>query len=476
MKWSFILLLFLFGFTHAQSIMFQKVYGGAGSDWGASVQQTSDMGYILTGYGTSFSSSDDIYLIKTDVNGDTLWTRVLGSPATSEQAGSVQQTADGGFVMVGGYLNGGYGDVYLLKTNSNGIIQWTKVYINPNKSEGGTSVKQTTDGGYIIAGGSEDNGGDVYVIKTNPNGDTTWTKNYGGTDVETGSSIQQTNDGGYIVAGYTRSFGAGLEDVYLIKTDSNGDTVWTKTYGGSNYDKGYSVQKIISGGYIIVGTTKSFGPANNNVYLIKTDSNGDTLWTKIIGNGINAFGLSGQPTTDGGYIITGGMSPSGYNNAYLVKTDSNGDTLWTKTYGGTRTEEGHCVQQTADGGYILAGISDSYPLFDLNIYLVKTDSLGNTSGPPVGVWEQQEAVVVAGEITIYPNPFSTQGNLLLPQEINLNENPQLIIYDMYGNETTRVQITSYRALIARDNLASGMYFCKVLANNTVVATGKFIVQ
>ena len=478
-KIFFHFLIFVSGIIQAQTVTFQKVFGDWGSDWGLSVQQTTDGGYIVGGYSDSFSSSDDIYLIKTDSNGDTLWTRVLGSPTTTEQAGSIQQTADGGFIMVGGYLNGGYGDVYLLKTNSSGNIQWTKIYVNPNKSEGGASVKQTADGGYIIAGGSENNGGDVYVIKTNSNGDSTWTKNYGGTNVETGTSIQQTNDGGYIVSGYTKSFGAGLEDIYLVKTNSNGDTLWTKTYGGTANDAGYSVQQTFDGGYIIAGVTYSFDTVPD-AYLIKTNPNGDTTWTKIIYN-INSAGakaFSVWQTTDGGYAFAG---QHGYNgqwaNMYLVKTNSNGDTLWTRSFGGTEYEDGRCLQQTSDGGFIIVGLTDSYGIgFATNIYLVKTDSLGNTSGPPVGVQEQENQLPVAAAVAVYPNPFTTQATLVLPQEVDLNENPELRVYDMYGNETARVKITAQRALIQRDNLPAGMYFCKAIANETVIAAGKFVVQ
>ncbi len=168
--------------------------------------------------------------------------------------------------------------------------------------------------------------------------DTLWTKAFGGTNEDYGRSVQETSDGGYIIAGYTKSFGAGSYDVYLIKTDANGDTTWTKTYGGSNIDQGYSVEQTSDGGYIIAGNSKSFGAGLDDVYLIKTDANGDTTWTKTYGGSNIDQGYSVEQTSDGGYIIAGYTKSfgAGSYDVYLIKTDANGDTTWTKTYGGSK--------------------------------------------------------------------------------------------------------------------------------------------
>ncbi|MCG2676856.1 hypothetical protein L6304_06800, partial [bacterium] len=138
---------------------------------------------------------------------------------------------------------------------------WTKTYGGKGFDEG-SSVQQTSDGGYIIAGCTGSFAGrwlDVYLVRTDANGNALWTKTYGGKDIDGGSSVQQTSDGGYIIAGYTESFGAGGQDVYLIRTDANGNALWTKTYGGKDNDGGSSVQQTSDGGYIIAGCTGSFG-------------------------------------------------------------------------------------------------------------------------------------------------------------------------------------------------------------------------
>ncbi len=352
----------------------ETTFGGIEDDQGYSVQQTSDEGYIITGRTTSFENgSFDIYLIKTNENGDSLWTKTFGG-IDLEVGYSVQQTLDGGYVITGqtGSIKSLDFDVYLIKTDENGDSLWTKTF-GGTSGDFGNSVQQTLDGGYIITGrtGSFGNGGrDVYLIKTDENGDSLWTKTFGGTDIdgEVGNSVQQTLDGGYIITGSTNSFGNGGRDVYLIKTNENGDSLWTKTFGGTSTDWGNSVQQTLDGGYIITGQTTSFGNGLYDIYLIKTDENGDSLWTKTFGGTENDIGNSVQQTFDGGYIITGISE----GDVYLIKIDENGDNDCFQTFGGTLTDEGRSVQQTLDGGYIITGRTRSFGSGWEDVYLIKT--------------------------------------------------------------------------------------------------------
>ena len=363
----------------------EKTYGGAKGDGGYSVQQTLDGGYIVVG---SFTKGDhaDIYLLKTDSNGDTLWTKTFWDWGNNHDWGySVQQTTDGGYIITGensSFSGTGRRYAYLIKTDNIGDTLWTKMFGAVMEDVVGYSVQQTTDGGYVIAGSiwTIGNGLDVHLIKTNNYGDTLWTKSYGRCDNEVGYSVQQTNDGGYIITGVTNSCESDTtrNHVYLIKTDNYGDTLWTKTYGENDYDKGNSVQQTTDGGYIIVGSTVSWYEGSY-VYLLKTDSNGDTLWTRTIGGEYKAEGHSVQQTTDGGYIITGSIDliGSGYYtyDVFLLKTDHNGDSLWSNTFGGEDTDIGRSVQQTSDGGYIITGWT--FPNSNYaDIYLIKTDENG----------------------------------------------------------------------------------------------------
>ncbi|PKP31497.1 MAG: hypothetical protein CVT99_09145 [Bacteroidetes bacterium HGW-Bacteroidetes-16] len=358
----------------------ERTYGGDDADNGWSVQQTTDLGYIITGYTKSFGNGgSDVYLIKTDNNGDTIWTKTYGSLG-DDYGHSVKQTTDNGYIITGNTwsTSNSSNDVFLIKTDSNGDTLWTRT-IDVEDYDKGYSVQQATDGGYIITGFTKSFGNStdkIFLIKTEGNGNTMWTKTFNFHDSDIGHSVQQTTDGGYIITGGTYSIDSDLTLIFLIKTDSNGDTLWTKTYGGDNNDYGYSVQQTMDGGYIITGCTASFGNGMEDVYLIKTDVNGDTLWTKTFGDEYDNYGLSVQQTTDEGYIITGGTVPdeSGLQNVYLIKTNSNGDAIWSKTFGGEERDVGLSVQQAMDEGYIITGYNQSNNI--TNVYLIKTDKNG----------------------------------------------------------------------------------------------------
>ena len=385
--------------------LWTRTYGGINDDDGEGVQQTTDGGYIVVGWTESGGGACQVYLLKTDANGDTIWTRTYGGENGS--AGySVQLTADGGYIVTGSthYYSADSIDVYLVKTNAVGDTIWTRAFggISDDK---GWSVRQTFDGGYIIAGYTYSFGaglGDVYLIKTFASGDTMWTKTYGGTDEEWGWCVQQTSDSGYVIVGQTYSFGSGDGDVYLIKTDAGGDSMWTRTYGGVGDDWGVGVQQTVDGGYIIVGQTLSFGLNNGDVWLIKTDDIGDTLWTRVFGGDDDDWGKCVQQTNDGGYIVVGSTAPhsSSTANVYLIRTDSNGDSLWTCTYGGSDWDAGFSVEQTPDEGYIIAATTASYGAGGLDVYLIRlagdsTFLYGNQSGT---IYTGEYRVV--GDITV----------------------------------------------------------------------------
>jgi hypothetical protein len=377
---TLILLLALTPLTHTTAatepqVEWEKTFGGPDRDEGYSVQQTSDGGYIIVGYTTSYGYGVfDVYLIKVDANGNMQWSRTFGGPDRDEGY-SVQQTSDGGYIIVGWTLGAGGADVYLIKVDANGNMQWSRTFGGAGL-DGGFSVQQTSDGGYIIVGGTTSYGAgglDVYLIKVDANGNMQWNKTFGGARDDLGRSVQQTRDGGYIIVGYTTSYGYGVFDVYLIKVDANGNMQWSKTFGGSGDDEGYSVQQTSDGGYIIVGYTTSYGAGGLDVYLIKVDANGNMQWSKTFGGSARDEGYSVQQTSDGGYIIVGGTTSYGAGglDVYLIKVDANGNMQWSKTFGGAKSDWGRSVQQTRDGGYIIVGGTTSYGAGGADVYLIK---------------------------------------------------------------------------------------------------------
>jgi len=368
------------GYAHAQ-VRFAKTYGGTLWDEAYSVQQTSDGGYIVAGATLSFGAGGgDIFLIKTNASGNLQWAKTYGGTGI-DIAYSVQQTSDGGYIVAGTTTSfgAGYSDFFLIKTDANGNVQWAKTY-------GGTSydwaysVQQTSDGGYIVAGAtlSFDTSDNILLIKTDANGNIIWAKTYGvnlTVVYDEAYSVQQTSDGGYIVAGIT---GVGGDNFFLIKTDENGNVQWAKTYGGTYQEWAYSVQQTSDGGYIVAGWTWSFGAGRYDIFLIKTDANGNLQWAKTYGGTNGDFAFSVQQTSDGGYIVAGYTYSfgAGRDDIFLIKTDENGNVQWAKTYGGTGDDRARSVQQTSDGGYIVAGWTWSFGAGGGDFFLIKTDANG----------------------------------------------------------------------------------------------------
>jgi hypothetical protein len=473
-----IILIFNFFFNsqiNAQ-MTFQKTYGGAGYDLGTYVQQTLDQGYIITGITDSYGAGNhDVYLVKTNILGDTLWTKSYGG-TESDGGVCVQQTNDGGYIITGTTksLGAGNTDIYLIKTNNAGDTLWTKTYGGTLEDYPG-SVQQTSDGGYIIAGSTESFGSgnfDVYLIKTNSLGVALWTKTYGGSLWDYGSFVQQATDGGYIITGHTSSFGAGSYDFYLIKTNIGGDTLWTKTIGGVNDENSFCLKQTSDGGYIIVGMTGFFQTSIFDIYLVKTSATGDTLWTKTYGGNDYERGNSVQQTLDGGFIIAGQTrsSQTGDGDVYLIKTNNIGDTSWTKTYGVSDYENGISVQQTFDGGFIITGQTYGFGDANSDVYLIKTNSDGNSS--PLGI-NTKEAKNV--ELKATPNPFNTYTTISIDNF--KTEKLRLTVYNTLGQSVRQIDnILNGQIRIERNELKNGIYFFTVCNEISMVGNGKLIIE
>ncbi|MFA6551337.1 MAG: hypothetical protein WCV41_02285 [Patescibacteria group bacterium] len=361
----------------AHAVEWDRAIGGTGNDQAYSVQQTFNGAYIIAGLTNSFNVGFyDVYLVKMDSEGSLLWAKTFGG-AGYDQAYAVRQTSDNGYIVAGvaDSFGAGFADVYVIKTDTDGNLLWQKTFGGAD-SDCAYAVQQTSDGGYIIAGLTDSFGAgksDAYLVKTDTDGSPLWQKTFGGAGVDDADSVQQTSDGGYIVAGKTSSFGAGKTDIYLFKTDAAGNLLWEKTFGGSDIDDANSVQQTSDGGYIVAGKTSSFGSGETNAYLLKTGADGNLLWAKVFGDADDSSSSSVRQTADGGYIVAGETKSFGAKtvDVYLIKTDINGNLLWQKIFGGASIDRSASVQQTSDDGYIVAGETNSFGFGNFDVYLAK---------------------------------------------------------------------------------------------------------
>jgi hypothetical protein len=370
-----------------------KTFGGKYIDSPSEIIKTNDGGYLIIGMkyviggrGTPEESkraaNEMAWLIKTDSTGKIEWNKMFGGNNV-DWGSSVKKTTDGGYIIGGrtgsiGY--GGYGDAWIIKTDNKGKEQWNKTYGQFYKDTA-NEIIQTSDNGYIFIGSTDNFGAgksDIWLLKTDYQGNEQWNKTFGGSEDDFGSSFKNTKDGGFIITGKTWSYGNGDADIWLIKTNENGNMSWNKTFGGPNWDQSSKVIQTSDNGYAIVGAT------DNDLWLIKTDNNGNELWNVIYGNQYYDSGHSVIQLEDGNYIIVGLKEKGGVfkRNNWLLKLNKTGNILWERTYGGDNMDEGISIIQSNDNGFIIAGKTSSFSVGDHDIWLLRTNCSGNDK--PVG--------------------------------------------------------------------------------------------
>lgn len=356
-----------------------NTYGGKYDEVIQSVQQTSDGGYIIAGSTCSgLFEPTDAWIVKTDSNGKEQWSKTFGGEGY-DWANSLIKTSDGGFIFAGHYsYEPAKGDAWLVKIDESGNEQWSKTFGSDENDEV-FSVQQTSDGGYIVAGKygelmTEMGSIKAWIIKTDADGNELWSKTFGGEKNEWGYYARETSDGMYILAGSTLSYGSGGTDAWLIKLDTNGNKQWDKTYGGTNRESFRYALETLDGSLILCGSTSSYGAGHADAWLIKTDAYGNQQWSKTFGGEDGDFANSFLQTPDG-YLIAGATTLEGeqWGDAWLIKTDLEGNEQWSKTFGGKDDDEAFSLIQTLDEGYIIAARTDSYGSGNSDGWLIKLE-------------------------------------------------------------------------------------------------------
>ncbi|MDH3892830.1 MAG: hypothetical protein OEV49_17340 [candidate division Zixibacteria bacterium] len=347
---------------------------------GQSVVSTADGGYMVVGTGsTAGVNEQDIFLVKTNAAGDSLWTKTLGD-ANQDKGVGVVKAVDSGLAVMGFTRSngGGLGDVYLVRINDGGDRVWAYQYGMPSREEA-FAIEATSDG-YVFAGREGLPGSlavYIYVVKTDLTGGVLWRKIYGGTKYDEARGIAQTGDGGCVLVGRTENFAATASDVFLMRLDANGDSLWWRTYGEDRDDDASAVVHTADGGFMIAGTSNWSASGADDFYLIKTDAEGNEVWSKRYG-GASGDVCNDIVETDGESFVLVGYSESfgaGGNDVYLIKVDAAGDTLWTRTHGGSGHDHGNSIQVTSDGGFVVAGTFGAGGTGS-KMYLLKLDANG----------------------------------------------------------------------------------------------------
>jgi len=383
----FISQLIIFLALCGRSQTFQRAYGGTGSETGSCIQHTADGNYIIAGWTSSFTNGfNDACLLKVDPQGNLLWSKSYGT-TNNEICRYVHTCVDGGFILTGSTKSFGSAgnDLFLIKTDADGNQQWA-VAVGGANDDNGTYVVQTSDGGFLATGSTKSFSAgsyDGYLVKITSAGVIQWTKVLGGTGTEALYGLSKTSDGGYIATGEISTNSFGSTDIWLLKLDANGDTLWTKLYGKPTEDAGYAVIQAADGGYLITGDSHIYPTSSaHRAAVLKTDSQGNLLWARAFGSTPGSeVAYNILPDSGNGFYVLGNSSLYGGGglDMLLIHADSAGNSLWAKTYGGVSIDDAYSFQRTADGGLMLVAGTNSFgagPAGQYDVYLVRTDSSG----------------------------------------------------------------------------------------------------
>lgn len=496
-------------FSQAPSIQWQRAFGGSSNEYASGITQTTDGGYIVTGY--TFSNNGDVignhgdadvWVIKLNPSGIIEWQKTLGGSG-EDWARRIRKTNDGGYIIVGrtnstngdvSGFHGGNWDCWVIKLDSAGNITWQKA-LGGSSIDQGYDIQPTLDNGYIVTCGSNSNDGDVtgnhggsdfWVVKLNASGSILWQKSLGGMGNDLGGSIQQTFDGGYIVAGTSNSINGdvtgnnGSDDFWVVRLDSLGNIIWQKSLGGSSIDASQCIKQTTDGGYIVCGYTfsnngdVSGNHGNYDAWIVKFNSLGTIIWQKTLGGTNNDQVKYIQQTVDGGIILVGNSKSTdgdvsenqGDWDYWVVKLDEIGTIHWQKSLGGSSFDEADCIEQTTDGGYVIAGRTNSN----------NGNVNGNNGGTDFWIVKLTQDGLSISEFELsntilYPNP----SNKFICLQSNISSDAFFYykIIDLTG-KIVQNNFSKFNDKISIENLTSGNYIIEFVNEKGEIATKKII--
>ncbi len=519
-KTTLILILFLCSLSLIAQKKFQKHFGGSINGYLQINRPTSDGGNVFGGW--SNTNALDFFIVKTDSLDNLLWSKCYGNATGVDMLYDVIQTTDGGYMLAGSKVVLTYHDMFFVKTDANGDTMFSRTF-GGYRTEVASKIIQTSDGGYLAVGAFNDNAfpsnTSILLYKMNAAGDSMWCKILDAS-YENAIDVTQTSDGGYIIAG-NYVFGQFDGNSFLIKINALGTVLWSKTYQVFGNDRLASVQQTTDGGFILGGATIPGGGLNDKLFLIRTNSVGDTLWTSTYGGQYLDNGGYVRQTSDGGFIQCGRTENFGagsIGDGCLIKTNPNGIIIWSKRYGfsGSQGESFNSVRETNDKGFLAVGYKG---VLNGSLWIVKTDSMGNSNclenttnaqayhplvrirtktfnnltpsawvRKPVftiGVIDTTSTVICLtqtsinenvnnkNEFLVYPNPSGNQFTVWLSYD---SLNSDILIYNSMGALVYKQLAVAQSNLINLGNISDGLYIIRVVNENKVILTQKLLKQ
>jgi len=460
--------------AQAPDTLWTRTYNCPGYLEGYSIRATSDNGFAIGATGCyPVSGNGGAFLLKLNSSGDTIWTDGI-YPAYGGAFNSIEVTSYG-TILAAGWMHGMFGGVQseAYAYYGDGDRIWEMHILAGPSRNGFTWVESTADDGFVLTDNPNTYQGtyyDIRVSRADSSASILWTRIYGGVEEEKTGAARPDIRGGFIVAGSTSSFGMGSFDGYLIRINEDGDTLWSRTYGGPLSHEFQEIVQAPDSGYVIVGSTSSFGFGASDIFVVKTNSLGDTIWTRTFGTELNDYGRSVDRVPSGGYVVAAICGDSTYSEkAYLIRINDDGDTLWTKVINPDVTSRANSVVSLSDSGFIFTGcIIHEYPDY-ASLWIVRLGA------EVVGIHESE--MPIPGELVLdqnYPNPFnsSTRIGFQVGRETS---RISLKVYDVCG----RLVSTLHSGQLSRGvfektwdgrdirghAVSSGVYFC-VLENGS----------
>lgn len=472
---------------HTQGLIWSRNFGGKMNESGSDIVKVPGGGFLALGSTFSFGSGDhDVYALRLDEFGDTLWSRTYGGSGADYGYG-IEATTDNGFVMVGmtRSTGAGKGDLFLTKIDSLGAELWSNTFGGLERDEG-WSVRQTPDGGFIVAGVTGSFGAgqeDFYLVKTDSTGTLQWEKTFGGPSGDWANAVRVTSDSGYILIGTTSSFGDGFSSVYVVRLGSTGDLLWIKTYGGSKSELGSSIEQTSDGGFILAGATASFSQDFNDVYVAKIDGNGSLLWENHFGGAFDERGYAIAELADGGFLVSGttGTFGSGKIDVYLLRLDSSGWMMWSATYGGAESDFCRSMILDDNRNVIILGHSYTFSSGGSDMYLIKAEGDITTDVQIISDPALPNGFALSQN---YPNPFNP--TTTISYSLPVRADVTLTVYNILGEKVSAfdegMMPAGRHAVIwdsrndAGESVASGVYLYKVEAGDFVASRKMLLIK